>query len=317
MQRAYAFLAHRGPRAVLVAFAACGLVAAASAKGQSVEMPLVLDVNFNGMVHSGEDGQPDATDGFRSISDRALIVDGASMSVGDLTSIASGLSYDVVDAAGVLDILHLGNRNTVDGGNWMFDAMADGDDIGIQPDWLPDSDQSTTVQVIDPGIGLGTDAEIGFLYQASNGGGDFDVTLGFADATEVTVTLNAPDWFGPFGGMPGAPGPGVALQQNLGTDFTGAENIDSGDPGATLIVTEAVVSASALGTDLGFDVDGKTLTSLTFGNASNPDAGHAVVAITVRGQPAGGELPIPTLGTVGLLALVLLLAAAATTMLRR
>src|SRR4030095_4153358 len=46
--------------------------------------PLPLAYNFNGMVHVGEAGQPDAPSGFRAISDRALNVDGG------LNSFASG-----------------------------------------------------------------------------------------------------------------------------------------------------------------------------------------------------------------------------------
>ncbi|MFK7742515.1 MAG: hypothetical protein AB8H80_19535 [Planctomycetota bacterium] len=50
--------------------------------------------------------------------------------------------YKLVDRNDTLDIVHLGDRNLVDNGNWAFDATADGDDIGVQPNWLPNSDQT-------------------------------------------------------------------------------------------------------------------------------------------------------------------------------
>lgn len=289
-----------------------------AAVGQPVEFPLSLDANFNGMVHPGEEGQPDAPDGFRSISDRALIVDDAAGSFDDFTSFLSGLTYDVVNASGDLDILHVGNRNTVDNGNWAFDPTPDGDMIGVQPAWLSDPDQTTVVQIVDPGIALEAASEIGLVYQISNGGGDFDVILGFADATSVTVTLNGPDWFGPFGGTPNPPGPGVGIQDNLGVDFSGAGSVDDGTPDATLVVSEAVISAADLLADLGFDVNGRLLTDITLGNASNTIAGHAVLAVTVTGivtLPSG--VPIPTADTKGLFALAVLLALAGAVMLWR
>ncbi len=303
---------------VLLAAAISMFLVAWTASGQGAEFPLALDANFNGMVHTGEAGQPDAPNGFRSISDRALIVDGAAGSVDDFTSFLSGLTYDVVNASGDLDILHLGNRNTVDNGNWAFDPAPDGDMIGVQPDWLPDPDQTVVVQLVDPGITLDATSEIGLVYQISNGGGDFDVIFGFADGMSVTVTLNGPDWFGPFGGVPTAPGPGVSIQDNLGVDFTGAGGVDDGSPDATLVVSEAVISAAELLADLGFDVNGKTLTDITLGNASNTAAGHAVLAVTVTGSvtiPSG--VPIPIADSTGLAVLTVLLALAGAALMRR
>ncbi|MEM7048768.1 MAG: IPTL-CTERM sorting domain-containing protein [Acidobacteriota bacterium] len=281
----------------------------------AVEVPLTLDANFNGMLHSGEGGQPDAADGFRSISDRALVVDGGAMSFGDLTSPFSGLSYVVEGAAGVLDLVHLGDRNTVDGGNWAFDPAADADNIGIQPSWLPDSDQTTAMTSV-PNLPLDAMSRLGVLYQISNGGGDFDLTLVFDDATSVTVTLNGPDWFGPFAGTPDPPGPGVEQQQNLGVDYTGAEGVDAGNPGATLIVSEAVVTAGELLTDLGFDISGRSLTELRFDNGSNSSAGYAILAATVEAR-GPSVLEIPTVSGVGLIALVVLLALFGGWMVRR
>lgn len=303
-------------RGLLSGIGICLLLAVPAQDAFGAEVPVALGYNFNGMVHPGEAGQPDAPDGFRSISDRALIIDGGGMSLDDLTSPASGLSYDINGTAGVLDIVHIGNRNTVDNGNHAFDAMPDADDIGIQPNWLADPDQTTVSVPVSPGIDLDSLAALGLLYQISNGGGDFDVTLGFEDTTTVTVTLNGPDWFGPFAGTPDPPGPGVTVQQNLGTDFTGASQVDSGNAGETLIVTEAVVTAGALLGDLGFDVTGKTLVELTFDNRSNATGGYAVLAATVVGADAP-LVAIPTMGHWGLIALGLLLALTGGLLLRR
>lgn len=283
--------------------------------GMAEEIQVPLDYNFNGMTHPGESGMPDAADGFRSISDRSLDVNGGATAFGDLTSPNSGLTYDVVDVAGALDVLHLGNRNTVINGAWAFDPVPDGDDIGIQPTWLPDPDQ-TAVSTGVPGLPLDAGSQIGILYQISDGGGDFDVTLRFSDTTSVTVTLNGPDWFGPFGGTPDPPGAGVLLQQNIG-EFDGTQNVDSADAGPTLLVTEAVIDAAELLLDLGFDVDGKTLTSLDLGNRSNNIGGYAVLALTVIAAPQVPVVEIPTLRTAGLLLLAGTLALIALTLIRR
>ena len=115
---------------VLVATTLCASLAAQS-------VPVVLNYNFNGIVHNGEAGLPDDANGFRSISDRALDF-GAGVPADPLLQ-----QYQLVTTAGTLDIVHLGNRNTVDGGLRAFDATPDGDDIGIQPNWLAAADQST------------------------------------------------------------------------------------------------------------------------------------------------------------------------------
>lgn len=265
------------------------IVLAGPSPGGTVEYPLVLDCNFNGIVHATEAGQPDAPNGFRSISDRALRHLGAPGTFADLTSPNSGLSYDVVDAVGALDILHVGNRNTVDGGTWAFDPVPDGDFIGIQPDWLPSPDQTTVTTALATPIALDGTSEVGLLYNISNGGGFFAMTLHFDDGTSITVTLHGPDWYAPLGGTPNPPGSGVSLQQNL-ANFTGTQLVDRADNGPDLIVTEAVASAPEILADLSFDVSGRVLSSITFGNRSNPNGGYAVFAITVTGTAVPVEL---------------------------
>ena len=63
--------------------------------------------------------------------------------------------YSLVPVAGALDVVHLGNRDTVDGGTMAFDPAPDADDIGIQPNWLPNVDQSgPQTTVLGAPIGL-------------------------------------------------------------------------------------------------------------------------------------------------------------------
>ncbi len=280
------------------------LLAACLLLGSTLANAQVLTPNFNGMVHPGEAGDPDAANGFRSISDRGLSIDGLAGSLGGTVTGGSGLNYSIETAAGVLDIVHLGDRNTVDSGLRAFDLVADADNIGIQPSWLQNSDQTTVVNNLVPTVTLDAGSQLGLLYQISNGGGNFDVTLGFTDASSVTVTVNGPDWFGPFNGTPSPPGPGVAIQQNLAGSFTGSGNTDQADPDATLLVTEAVITAAELLTDLGFDVNGRELSSITFGNRSNTNSGYAVIAGAVQGA-AAPPLQVPVFGPLATMVFVI------------
>src|SRR5262249_44504950 len=160
-----------------------------------------------------------------------------------------------------LDIVHLGNRNTVDNGNHTFDTIPDGDNTGTQPTWLTNVDQSGAQSTALTPLNLTLDAtaEIGVLYQVSNGGGNFRVTLPFTDNSSVFVTLNAPDWF--QSQFPSAPGLGVAVQHQLGV-YTGTGDVDNGStPAANLNVVEAIISAPRLLTDGIGNVAGKTLAS--------------------------------------------------------
>ena len=227
-------------------------VFAAASAGAQTTYQIPLNYNFNGIVHLGEDNQPDLPNGYRSISDRAL----------DFTAGVPSSSllapYSLVAAPNALDIVHLGNRNTVDNGNWFFDATPDGDDIGVQPTWLANVDQSgPQVTNINPPIPLQTTSSASFLYQISNGGGPFDVTFGFSTGAPVTAQLTAGDWFG------GA--------------FLGRANVDLGGAGANLSIAEGSVNLSAQA--------GRTLTSITFSNATNATAGIAVLAANVFTDP--------------------------------
>ena len=225
-----------------------------------------LAYNFNGIVHVGEDALPDDPNGFRSISDRGL----------DFTAGVPNnpilAPYSIVDAPGVLDIVHLGNRNTVDNGNWAFDAVADGDNIGVQPNWLANVDQAgpqTTVLAMP--ITLTSVSSASFLYQISNGGGAFDVTFDFQSGNSVTAQLSGGDWFG--GALPGR------------------GQVDAANPDANLSLTEGTV-------DLGASA-GELLTQITFSNPSSGVAGYAIIAANVTGPSIGTNYCLSTVNSTG------------------
>ncbi|MFT5266931.1 MAG: hypothetical protein ACI88C_000353 [Acidimicrobiales bacterium] len=214
-----------------------------SAVAQSVAVP--LNYNFNGIVHAGEAGLPDDPIGFRSMSDRAL-----DFSAG-IPSDPLLAEYQLVGAPTALDMVHLGNRNLVAGGIWAFDPTPDGDNIGIQPLWLPNVDQSgpQTTVLATPLVVI-PDSSIGFLYQITNGGGSFDVTVTFQSGASHIATLSGPDWF-------------------LGT-FLGTDGTDAATPDNNLSLTEGRIDLSAF--------VGETITEVSFSNQSNSTGGYGIVA---------------------------------------
>lgn len=214
---------------------------------------VALDYNWNGIVHAGEAGAPDAPNGFRSISDRAL----------DFTSGVPGnpvfARFAMVTVPGVLDMVHLGNRNTVDNGNWAFDAGANGNDIGVQPAWLSNPNQSgpqTTVLANAIPIGINSSASV--LFQVSNGGGSCDVTLTYASGQTSVHSISAPDWFG-------------------GT-YPGRDSVDRGNAGANLNLVEEIIDLSSNA--------GESLTQISFSNRSNQTAGYGIYAVNVEPELA-------------------------------
>ncbi|MEM1453080.1 MAG: hypothetical protein AAF957_14230 [Planctomycetota bacterium] len=219
-----------------------------------VIQPIPLEYNFNGILHAGEAGLPDDPNGFRSISDRAL--DFESGAPNDPVA----AEYDLVDQAGVLDLVHIGDRNTVGGGFFSWDAVANGDRIGTQPTWLPNSDQTgpQTTTLAGP-IEITDTSSLTFLYQISNGGGSFDVTVGLQSGGTVVESLAAGDW---FGGL-----------------YLGRENVDEALPGANLSLTEGTIDLSGLA--------GDAIVSITFSNRSNGDAGYAIVGCNLRSFELG------------------------------
>ena len=208
-------------------------------------IPVPLNYNFNGIVHANEAGNADDPNGFRSISDRAL--DFSNGIPND--NLLNG--YSIVGTPGTLDIVHLGNRNTVSGNLFVFDAVPDGDDVGVQPAWLTNVDQSgpQTTVLVNP-LPINANTNVAFLYQISNGGGTFDVNFTFASGNTYTAQLGGGDWFG------GA--------------YLGTANVDSGFAGANLSITEGRIDMSSQA--------GEVVTEFSFSNGSNGNAGYAILA---------------------------------------
>ena len=237
--------------------------------GASERAVLPLAWNWNGMLHHGEIGAPSAN-GYRSISDRGIDLR-ASPAAG-LAPVAvtgpSGLVYELAPDTQAPDLVHLGNRNTVDNGSKPLASV---------PDWLPDPDQTGPQTSAFEPLLLGPDDAIGILYHASNGGGRFAVTLGFASGDPVEVIVDATDWFAPSNPMPEAPTAGVAHQTTAGV-MPGLGGIDNPVSDASLVLNEAVISVAELLQDGVADVAGRELVSLTFSDRFNPNSGYAVYA---------------------------------------
>ncbi|HMN40429.1 MAG TPA: hypothetical protein PKE29_06250 [Phycisphaerales bacterium] len=254
------------------------------------DVPVQLAWNFNGMAHNGEENNPDSPDGYRSLSDRGMRITGTPGSLDVGPEGATGIPYSVGTQAGVLDTVQLGNRNTADNGGHVFDLIADGDNVGVAPDWLifptDHVDQSgPQTSTIGPSLFMGASTKIGLIGNASNGGATFSVTLGFADSSTAMVRAAFPDWFGMQ--VVGAPQPGVESQTALGL-FSGAGSVDNGVLDADLNVVEVVVSPQSLmSAGLG-DVMGKQLTSITFSDSTSGSAGIGIYAMTVRDPGTAG-----------------------------
>ena len=220
-------------------------LATLAGKAFAQTLPVPLNYNFNGIVHSGESGLPDDPNGYRSISDRGL-----DFAIGVPNDPILN-AYQLITTPGALDIVHIGNRNTVDNGNWVFDAVANGDLRGIQPAWLANPDQTAPqVTTLATPLPIAPSTVVGLVFQISNGGGSFDVTFGFAGGTFHTVTVSGGDWFG--GSLPGT------------------ANVDLASLGNNLSVTEALIPMAAFA--------GQVVNTIAFGNRSNTNAGYAVLA---------------------------------------
>ncbi|CAN5684644.1 hypothetical protein BH11PLA1_BH11PLA1_02140 [soil metagenome] len=270
---------------------AAALFAAAGAL-RAADVPVTLNYNFNGIAHTGEGGgvvNADAASGYRAISDRGLRVRGGASELGTNPIVGStGLPYTIVTTAGPLDLVHLGNRNLLapyDG------TTIDGDNRGIIPTWETLDHQSPQM-TSGLSIPMFANSSIGLLYQVSNGGGNFQCQLGFSDGSTATATLSANDWFGAVNPPAPVVFGGVASQTRLGgTTFAAVRNYDAGDDAPAsdnLNVTEGIITRAKLLSDLGVDVAGKTLTSVTFQNAlytgANTGKAYAIFAVTTRGS---------------------------------
>jgi hypothetical protein len=259
--------------------------------------PLDLDWNWNGVVHGGEAGSPDAADGYRSIADRGLTSGTANALGGVSGEVDAFLSYSLVTEGGSLDTIFLGGPRPTGGGEFGFDAVVDGDNIGVAPNWDPTGgtgELASATSSISP-VTITESFALGLLYDASVSGGTFDVTLGFDSGLELTVILSVPDWFADFNGTASPPSTGVAIQAVLagplsdGDGFESTEQTDLAVAGPPLNVLEAVITYGSL-LDLGEPILGETLTSITF----DDPVGAANDAMTVGIYAASVTSDSPT-----------------------
>lgn len=257
----------------------------------ATQTPIPLNYNFNGMVSNAtETGAANADDenGFRSISDRALNQSLAGGFGSSTLTGSTGLIYSVITADHTLDVVHLGDRTLL----WPFDTIP-GNNFGGYPIWLDTSDHINNPQLtmIDPPILLDENTDIGVLYQISNGGGSFDVTLGFTDFGSVSVTLKGPDWFNTQAAWYSTnfPNFGVRSHSKLGTYPSVAGN-DAGTATASVLnVVESVISAWKLDADGIGNVVGRELAWISFSSPLvSPQRGYAILATTV-----GVDMPPP------------------------
>lgn len=253
------------------------------------QTPIILNYNYNGMVHNGsETGAANAEDpnGFRSIADRALDL-GAGGGFGSNPLIGvSGLNYTIVTSDHELDIVHLGHRGVFR----PYDDIV-GNNNGVFPSWLPDVDHTgPQTTIVDPPILFDANTDIGFLYQISDGGGSFVVTLGFTDSTTVGVVFAGPDWFGVQ--TVAAPGIGVRHQRSMGT-YPSRQDVDVANATTSVLnVVEAVISVWKLEADGFGNMAGKQLSSIEFSNPTFPvtptfGRGYAIIAATVGTNQPG------------------------------
>lgn len=210
-----------------------------------------LNYNWNGIAHAGETGQPDASNGFRSISDRALDF------TGGVPNHPLFAQYSVVTTSATLDMVHLGNRNTVDNGNWAFESFANGNNIGVQPAWLANVNQSgAQVTALAVPIPLGINSSAGVLFHVSNGGGSCDVTFTYVGGQTSVHSIAGPDWYG--GSLPGR------------------DSVDQANVGGNLNLTEVVIDLSGHA--------GQSISHIAFSNRSNNNGGYGIYAVNVEAE---------------------------------
>jgi len=291
----------RGIQPCVLAAALVAALCVVPAWAATADYQIPLNYNFHGMAHgAAELSMPDDPAGYRSISDRGLYLDsGDPHAFGTQPMVGvTGLPYALFNtlSAGQLDMVHLGNRNTMAA----FETTAPGSSAnrGIFPTWMPDAAScdhtGPQVTTVSPGIVLDDATEIGVLYMISNGGGTFDVVLHFTDDSTATATLNGPDWYGGNRSEPtiGANQP-VSYERMLratvdGMEFnsyTGVSNTDSANletfkidnGGPNLNVTEGIIHTALMTTS----VAGKTLDSITFQNPQS-GKGYSIYALTIR-----------------------------------
>ncbi len=262
------------------------------------DVPIPLAYNFNGICHGATEQTLPANsgstfenrcdlNGYRSIADKGLFCDGVvtnALNTGG-TFGYQGMNYSVVSTPGVIDIVHLGNRNLAANSSRPFVGTCPTGTAGISglmPSWLASVDQTGPQTTIVSSLNavFGASTKLGVLYHASNVDSvntlaTFDTTLTFTDASSVTVTVQAHDWSGTNGqALPAAAaGSGLEVQRLLGTYHAVQITDQAVDSNSTVKVDEAVISTTSL-IARGFNPTGKTLASITFSNPRSGNAAH-------------------------------------------
>lgn len=269
------------------------LVAASAGLASAQDIP--LDYNWNGLAHASEvfNANADGLMGYRSISDRGIVT-GTPDSLGEETGEVFGVygNYQLIMSPDTLDCVFIGHRNA----SPTWDDVADGDTKGIAPSWDPTGGTGnllTATTTFDSPIAMNTSSNFSIIYTASNGGGDFQVTLNFTDSTSVTIDCNAPDWFADFDPLVTPPFGGLEWSYNLpgnlsgGDGFAGTKAQDAAVNGEPLAIIEAGASQFTINSGLGFDIAGKSLESITFDanqfNLFNPNAAVEIFGLIVNG----------------------------------
>jgi hypothetical protein len=235
------------------------LLCAPAALAQTTTHQIALNYNYNGMVHAGESGDADNLDGYRSISDRGL----------DFTGGVSGglAAWDVVDQAGVPDILYLGNRCVGTAGNFCYDATANGDCRGVFPNWMPAGTEDVTgvTTMLPTPITMVGETQWQVIFQISDGGGNFDFII-HTNGGDAPITIGAGDWFG---------GP-----------FPGTDNFDCANTGAAGLHIN-LINITDNGAFAGLDILG-----ITMNNPASSNAGYAILGLNIVSIVPQSQTPL-------------------------
>jgi hypothetical protein len=176
------------------------------------EFTLSMNHNWNGLIHDGEDRGPGdglgggadfstaAGGGFRTINDRAIImqnatVDGVAQAGGmpvSVTSATSGLTYQFVAQPDVLDATYLGTSMRA------FSANFGTGNQGVRPAWLPTEVGSSITSVthtLAVPLLLDSDSRFGLAGHAAGGNHTASLRLTFSDnSTAEFLDFAVADW---------------------------------------------------------------------------------------------------------------------------
>jgi hypothetical protein len=274
-------------RSILLLFVVALLSVRPASAGNFVEVP--LNYNLDALYHGTGDTS------YQSIADRGIVYNGSTFSnsnvsahgVFDVTSTLTGLPYHFVSAVNTPDTVALTGRGGLPSGNY-----------------------SSNTTTLSQGIVMNSNTAIGVLDNYSNGGGNFDMVLGFTNGHQVTVTMNAGDWTGNgtgSGNGPVAPTNGLATQAlfaqagfgNGAGYFDGVGGTDNPNQDQNVQLVQSTVTGSSLLSGQGINWNGWTLNSITFDNRTG-GGGVGIYAVTVSTpEPSTLVLAVVALSLLG------------------